>query len=77
MEPTTLPIVVESTASLDSLTPEVAAAVKQLNVDPVRASRNSSFFRVMYSTGAAAAVQQSTGTLLICWRQLKAAVQIV
>jgi hypothetical protein len=35
MEPITLPIVIESAPLLESLTPEVAAAIKQLNVDPV------------------------------------------
>jgi hypothetical protein len=39
MEPTTLPVVVEAASLLESLSPEVAAAVTQLNVDPVSAVR--------------------------------------
>jgi hypothetical protein len=42
MEPTTLPIVVESTPLAESFTLEVVAAIKQLNVDPVSVSRRSS-----------------------------------
>lgn len=55
MEPTTLPVVVEGAPMLASLTPEVAAGVRQLNVDPVSVLSNSCGEHTS-NTDAAAAV---------------------
>jgi hypothetical protein len=56
MEPTTLPIVVESNPLAEYFTPEVVAAIMQLNVDPVRDSRRSSCVQQMYSRACSSCV---------------------
>lgn len=55
MEPATLTVVVEVAPLLEKFSPEVAAAVKQLNVDTVSASKSCEPSSAVIVTAAAAA----------------------